>query len=219
MVSHTLNNSASESRLENPTETIQQGQQAWARLSANNTWADWAAVGRALLIGRAAAAHEAGTDKGRKFDLAFAAWRQGHGFGQLDKGDQHRLLKVMDRLQEIEAWRGGLTTTERLKLNHPSYVLRKFTASTVLPKQDNGIKKPTKLQLTEGELQKMIDENDRLRHSGDLWTAEDRPENIAKVMYAQLGPSKFDRLIEAMQKLAKKRLNKPAPTHRETHVN
>ena len=47
-----------------------------------------------------------------------------------DKGDRSRLLDVMDRLPAIESWRNTLTRTERMRLNHPSTVWRKWKAAS-----------------------------------------------------------------------------------------
>jgi hypothetical protein len=123
-------------RLARPTdsihETIHRGQEAWIRLRSDNTWADWVAVGKAHVIGHTEAMREAGVNKpnGHRFDKAFSAWRKRFGFDSLDKGDRSRLFKLMDNLAAIEAWRATLTTTERLKLNHPNSVLRKWQAAT-----------------------------------------------------------------------------------------
>lgn len=46
----------------------------------------------------------------------------------MDKGDRSRLYQVMDNLPQIEEWRQTITLAERLKLNHPNAVLRKWKA-------------------------------------------------------------------------------------------
>lgn len=62
----------------------------------------------------------------------------------MDKGDRNRLFTVMEALPQIEEWRMRLTLTERLSLNHPSAVLRKFKAAFEVPERDDDApKKPT----------------------------------------------------------------------------
>ena len=123
------------SRLDNPTDqeqaTVLRAQEAWRRLRQDQTWEDWKHVGAAHLIGRSGAMHEAGVNRplGRRYKTAFAAWLKKFGFENLDKADRSRLFVVMDHLQEIEAWRATLTPTERLRLNHPSAVLRKWKSA------------------------------------------------------------------------------------------
>src|SRR5262249_7823638 len=112
-------------------EDVLEGKEAWQRLQNNPSWQDWLAVGKAHVIGRAAAMREArvNTPKGRRYNAAFTAWQSKHGFENLDSGDRCRLFEVMDHLPEIEAWRQTLTPRQRAGLNHPSTVLRRWKAT------------------------------------------------------------------------------------------
>jgi hypothetical protein len=198
------------SRLDCPTDSItdavHRGQQAWIRLRSDNTWVDWIDVGKAHVIGR-----------GRRFNDAFTAWCARHGFDDLDKGDRSRLFTVMDNLPAIEAWRATLTTTERMRLNHPSAVLRKWQAAAAAPSKDGETpRKPTPTQKLEQSLAAALDENHKLKREvelggGDLWSVHDSPKDIAAVMAAKLSASKFDDVIKAMQELRKRRTDKPPP--------
>ena len=60
----------------------------------------------------------------------------------MDKGDRSRLLIVMDNLPQIEQWRQTLTPTERLRLNHPDAVLRKWK-TFIEPEKRDAETKPT----------------------------------------------------------------------------
>jgi hypothetical protein len=108
-----------------------QGTEAWRRLKKEKSWSDWLKVGEALLVGREWAMHQAGGNKpeGKGYNMAFGEWLQRYKLDDLDKGDRSRLFTVMDNLGLIEEWRLTLTLTERLKLNHPNAVLRKWKAA------------------------------------------------------------------------------------------
>jgi hypothetical protein len=44
----------------------------------------------------------------------------------IDKGTRSRLADLMDNRSEVEAWRSSLSLGERLHLNHPNGVWRKW---------------------------------------------------------------------------------------------
>jgi len=86
----------------------------------------------------------------------------------------------MSHLAEIEAWLATLTTSERLRLNHPTTVLSKWKGSTVVP-SPNATSKPSpqaKLKAANIELQ---EELHRLKRHGDgnAFTKDDNAKAIA----------------------------------------
>ena len=107
-----------------------QGTQAWQRLKKEKSWMDWLKVGEALQVGREWAMNQAGNNRpeGKGYNTAFGEWLAKYKLDHMDKGDRSRLFSVMDNLPSIEGWRQTLTLTERLKLNHPNAVLRKWKA-------------------------------------------------------------------------------------------
>jgi hypothetical protein len=113
---------------------IKRGQEAWQRhvYKGKATWSDWIAIGEALLVGRqdAMAAAETNHPIGSRYDSEFGSWLTRHHFDAIDAGDRTCLIKVMDNLPAIEAWRATLTLTARLQLNHPSNILRKWKSGT-----------------------------------------------------------------------------------------
>ena len=111
---------------------IREGQEAWSRLKKHMSWSDWTSVGRAHLKGRQAAMREANTNEptGRSYNQIFGEWLTRHGFDDIDKSDRSRLFEVMEHLDEIETWLATLPTSNRLRLNHPATVLRKWRAKT-----------------------------------------------------------------------------------------
>jgi hypothetical protein len=201
--------------LDNPTlpespeiAAIRNGQEAWGRLRAGSTWADWVAVGTAHVIGRTTAMRDGHINKpkGRSYNAAFSAWQKKFGFEGLDKGARSRLFDVMDHLKEIDGWLQKLPESERLRLNHPSSVWRRWKVATAAPKPDTEPKLSPYAKL-QADHMAVIDERDRLkreveRGGGDLWSAEDRPQDIAKVMLSKLPKRKAEAVARAMLKLA-----------------
>jgi hypothetical protein len=123
-----------------------QGAEAWKRLKKDKNWNDWLKVGEAHTIGRDWAQRIAGTNRpwGKAYNAAFGEWLQKYKFDDMDKGDRSRLFAVMDNLGQIEEWRMTLTLTERLKLNHPNAVLRKWKAHMAPEERtETGEPKPT----------------------------------------------------------------------------
>jgi hypothetical protein len=177
--------------------TVRQGQEAWQRLRSHSTWEDWKKVGAALVIGRAEAMRDGHVNKprGRSYNAAINAFLKKFGFDGLDSGDRSRLFDVMDHRSEIEAWLGKLSQKERLRLNHPASVWRRWKAATAEPKEQ----KISRQQQAKDELIRLQEDNDRLRREidrggGDLWSADDRPRDIARVILGKLSKSKAEKV-------------------------
>jgi vacuolar-type H+-ATPase subunit I/STV1 len=119
---------------------FRQGMEAWERLKKEESWEDWLKVGQAHIAGRALAMQRAGVTtnvpRGTGYKREFGKWLAEYKFDDIDKGDRSRLFAVMENLPAIEAWRKTLTQTERLKLNHPSTVLRKWKKETQIDPED-----------------------------------------------------------------------------------
>src|SRR5262245_20043869 len=98
----------------NPDEIVRLGQEAWSRLQAGRSWADWLAVGEAIQVGRHWAMIEADTNqpRGARFNSIFGAWLKETGFDTLDKGDRKRLSTCLGHRSEIETWRQALPTNK-----------------------------------------------------------------------------------------------------------
>jgi hypothetical protein len=135
-----------------------QGREAWQRLKKEKNWNDWIKVGEALQVGRELAMHQAGTNQpiGSAYNMAFGKWLAQYKLNDMDKGDRARLFTVMGDLPQIEEWRRTLSLTERLKLNHPNAVLRKFKAHTSPKAEPRPDAKPARTPplkpMTEAEL-------------------------------------------------------------------
>ena len=112
---------------------VTEGIIAWGRLktSSQQIWADWRLVGAALLVGRREAMRIAcsNTPSGGRYGAAFSDWLRENGFPDLEKRTRADLLRIMERLAEVEAWLGGLRQDHRLQYNHPTTIWRKWSAS------------------------------------------------------------------------------------------
>ena len=143
------------------------GSEAWKRLKKCKDYNDWVKVGEALQVGREWAMNQAQTNKpeGKAYNMAFSEWLQHY---KLD--DRSRLFRVMDALPQIEEWRRTLTLTERLKLNHPNAVLRKFKAAFEMPDLSKPAKSGSRDRVAE-----LREENTQLRaHVAELEAAGPR---------------------------------------------
>jgi DNA repair exonuclease SbcCD ATPase subunit len=149
---------------------IQQGIDAWHQLK--KSWEHWRMVGKALLVGREWAMHHAGTNRpeGKGYNQAFGGWLERYKLNDIDQGDRHRLLEVMDNLDKIEGWRAGLTEGERRKLNNPSTVLRKWRKATAVPAEE----KPKKDTLSESVRKLDTRVYDLTTEKDELQTAYDK---------------------------------------------
>jgi len=208
-----------ESRLDSPTnfteDIIRAGQEAWQRLRSHATWQDWKQVGKAHVAGRGTAMREAHVNEpsGHRYKEAFGSWQKQCGFEALDKGDRARLFEVMDHLAEIEAWLATLAATERMRLNHPTTVLRKWKKSTAVP-DPSVIKKPSPYAQLQDAHQQLIEDHHRLEREidlggGDLWSAQDAAKDIQAVMQTKLSADKAFKVGRELYLDGMKALSKP----------
>jgi hypothetical protein len=106
------------------------GRAAWQRLKTGRDWQDWVAVGKALLVGRDEAMSEAKAKKpsGRKYSALFDVWLQRHDFDDINANDRSQLMRLVEQLADVEAWRASLSDAVRVNLNSPSAVWRAWKA-------------------------------------------------------------------------------------------
>jgi hypothetical protein len=203
----------------NPTEDdiVRIGQDAWSRLKQSRTLADWIAVGRAHVIGRTEAMRNAHTNAplGRAYNVEFGRWIKHFGFDTLDKGDRSRLFDLMDNLPAIESWLAILTQTERLRLNHPTTIVKKWRATQAPKDTPDEPKASPFAQLKEANigLQEQLHraQEEIKRGGGDLWNKDDRPEDIATIMLSKLSRAKAERVARAMLVAIKNATKSKAP--------
>jgi hypothetical protein len=135
--------------------------------------------------------------------LTFAHHRQ---VARMEPDEQHYWLA---RAAEGEwSWRSRLPSNKRVQLNHPTTVLRTWTAATQLPKSMFGPKASSPMAKVKASLAETIEENHRLqqeikRGGGDLWGANDRADDIARVMMEKLTRHKAEQVARAILKRLK----------------
>ena len=107
---------------------------AWSRLKRpkRKEWSEWMIIGEGLLEGRRWAMQVANVNRpqGKGYGTAFNEWLRRYKVDDMDKSDRAKLLRLMEQRPAIEEWRGTLTTSERLNLNNPTLVWRRWTADT-----------------------------------------------------------------------------------------
>jgi hypothetical protein len=90
-------------------------------------------------------------------------------------------------------WRATLTTGDRLKVNHPAVVLRRWQKTVKKP--DNAAPKVTYVEKLKASIIEIEERNARMQREidhggGDLWTAKDTAKDIAAVIFAKVSASK-----------------------------
>jgi hypothetical protein len=189
-------------------EVVRLGQEAMER--KRRGWEDRLAIGKALEAGRAEVIRSLHTNKphGRRFEKAMGGWLIANRFKEINKATRSQLLDCLKHKTEIEKWRAQLTDSERWKFNHPDTVLKKWKASTVVP-DPNASPKVTPYAKLQTEHMALIEERDRYkaeveRGGGDLWTAEDRPRDIARVILTKLTKTKAEKVAREIFNALKK---------------
>ena len=143
---------------------ITKGSKAWTRLKHNSlqNWIDWLLVGAALLVGRREAMSIACSNRpvGGRYRRAFTCWLCKNGFADLEKRTRADLLRIMECLGQIEVWRAGLKGDDRLRINHPTTVWRRWSAS----KRGARSRGPSRTEQYKEEIRRLREENDNLRN-------------------------------------------------------
>jgi hypothetical protein len=126
------------------TVVIEQGVEEWKRKRNDADWLGWLRIGAALVVLRTQAMRRAGNyTTGRHFNAVMRDLLAETGFKEIDKAVRSNLVAVMDNLPKIEEWRKNrLTLGERLRYNHPTTVMRRWRASTIVP-DPNAPNKPS----------------------------------------------------------------------------
>jgi len=131
---------------------------------------------------------------GRAYSEAMGDWLEANGFDEIDKGVRSRLRQIWENLSAITAWRQTLPLSERLKLNHPNTVVRRWQAA--MPKSRGGepAEKPAGLR---AEVARLQGEVDRMKsNGGNLFSSQDRAGDIANVIFEMLPEHKLKAVLE-----------------------
>lgn len=85
---------------------LERGDEAWAELQehAHRSWPNWVRVGKAIVVLKQQTALKVGQPSGKRFEGEFkrAVQERYPGF---DPSDRNKLIRIMDNLDEFEAWR------------------------------------------------------------------------------------------------------------------
>lgn len=195
----------------NELEKIKRGAEAWKRHKNDQTWNDWCEIHEALEIGKIHCMGLANTTtpNGKGYVIEYGKWLKKYGFDDIDKGVRSRLAQCMEKRSEIERMRSIMSLSERLKLNHPNSVWRKFVASTGTGKSNSrakpAVSKDAEIKRLEGEIERIK------ANGGDLFDLnKSSPADIARVLFEHLPEYKFDQLIRQcvrLQGIQKEKIN------------
>jgi hypothetical protein len=110
-------------------------EQAADRIKKGQHWVDWMLLGDGLMVGRNKAMFAAGTNqpKGKGYAKHFSAWLKARPWADLDNPTRRDLFWCVEHRSEIEVWRETLAQNERIRLNHPSAMKRRYEAKHQVP--------------------------------------------------------------------------------------
>jgi hypothetical protein len=184
-------------------EIVRRGQEALKRV--RQSFDDWMDIAQALEVGRSEvmAATHTNQPTGKRYTKAMTEWLLDRGFHVIDACTRSHALECFKHRAEIEKWRVSLTEGQRFKLNHPTTVLRKWRAATVVPDPNAKPKPPSVVAKLKASVASLEEENHRMRAEiarggGDLWTKDDRPEDIADIMLTKLSSTKAMKVARAI---------------------
>lgn len=129
----------------------------------------------------------------------------------IDKGVVSKLLNILDHEVEVVTWYASLTPKQKREWAAPTTVY-KHCPTFATPKAA-GERKPSKLEQTEAELGRALQENHQLkqRQDGDTFNAKDTPpREMAVALNGQLMPyaGKAEKVVRAWAQLLGFRLIK-----------
>lgn len=117
-------------------KAVRAGRDAWEKIAEVETFPNWLAIGKALLIGRnhAMKATGANAPMGQTYCKAFSEWVKQHGFSRMQKSTRSVAIELAENATAITVWRDSLLEKQRRHLVHPQSVTRRWRAAT----QHNG---------------------------------------------------------------------------------
>jgi hypothetical protein len=189
-------------------EIVNRAKQAWQRLQHGQSWRDWLQIGAALEFLRNEALHEAHTNAptGSRYADTFSRRMVQCALDEVHKSVRSRLFECLQHRAEIEAWRDALPLNQRLKLNHPTTVLRHWREATKPPEKKSN-KTLSPVATLKAVVVQLEEDNDRLKRAGDdLFAPTDSVENITLVIadrLSRLTPNKAAKVLADLPKVFK----------------
>lgn len=199
---------------------LEEAREAWKFHTSGMVWLKWIAVGRGLQECQRLALERTHSNDMTSYAarMAMTGILEKEGLDKIDKGDRSILLKVMQALPDITAWQNTLTTTERVRYNHPRAVwgrYLKWYVKSVVAQPEVDVGEPVaprgyKAQFAAAEAENTVLKQ-RLKTEGSLFNLEtDTVEEIAKVLVANVAISRAERIARAVLELVKQRKAKGA---------
>jgi hypothetical protein len=106
--------------------------EAYIRIRSGQHWLDWMFVAEGLGVGRRHAQRISGTDdiQSPRYKRAFKEWMAPRPWAKdLDSPTRAHLFWCLDWRNDIDQWRETLAQNERLRLNHPTAMKRRYEAT------------------------------------------------------------------------------------------
>ncbi len=126
------------------------------------SWEQWRTIGFAIEAGRKDIMKSLGINDPRsnakKLKDEIWIWLKATGFNEIDKTVRSRLRSCIEHLTQIEEWRKTLDANERVALNHPNSIWRKYETTL----KDANAGKPHRVNAKDEVIRELQEEVDRL---------------------------------------------------------
>jgi hypothetical protein len=147
---------------------IEQGKAAWESLKRVESWDQWRTIGFAIEAGRKDIMKSLNINdphsNAKKLKDEIGIWLKATGFNEIDKTVRSRLRSCIEHLTQIEEWRKTLDANERVALNHPNSIWRKYEATL----KDANAGKPHRVDAKDQVIWELQEEVDRLTNSAPV---------------------------------------------------
>ena len=188
------------------TEVFEAARQAAAYL--RRSYEKWVDIGKAVMLARDMANRWGG---GTRMIRRIIEQQE---LGSVVAGpDISRLLRIMPRIEEVNAWRATLTDRQKIDWASPTTILRRCPAfRDPTPPRDNNQMTPA--ERDRQELARVVEENHRLqaelahRDDGDRFRPTDTADDIATVLVGMFTKTKARDIADRIR--AKLRQREPA---------
>jgi hypothetical protein len=153
---------------------------------------------------------------GRRYNQEFSDLLKANGFDAIDKSTRSRLFGILDNIDDVEKWLATVPANKRLTLNHPHTIWRAYQRTIVKKSHDNTPKKPSHTEKLTASIVALEEENARMKRAierggGDLWTPQDTPKDIARVIFGTISRSKAREVAREINKLVREVEKATAP--------
>lgn len=166
---------------------IERGKAAWISLKRGESWDHWQTVGIAMESARKDIMKSLSINdshsNSKKLKDKIGIWLKETGFDEIDKASRSRLRSCMEHLSQIEEWRQTLDADERVALNHPNSIWRKYKATTRGASAGKSRSTNTKDEV----IRELQEEVDQLTETvNEMAAATDRATTLAREREAEL---------------------------------